>query len=61
MGWKYQSLQQHGHVQGRQANIQLIRIIRCPASLLGFLEVPIRMDDFEQQGLIDNLGVSHYV
>ena len=64
MGWvggKFQSLQQHGHVQGRQASIKLIRIIRCPGSLLGFLEAPLWLEDFEPEGFINYLGVTCYV
>ena len=47
------SLIQHGHVQGRQASMQLIMIIRCPGSLLGFLEAPLWLDDFEPDGIIN--------
>ena len=64
MGWvggKFQSLQQHGHVQGMQVSIQLIRIIRCPGSLLGFLEAPLWLEDFEPEGFINYLGVIRYV
>ena len=63
MGWvggKFQNLQQHGHVQGRQAIIQPIKIIRCPKTLLGFLETPLWLDGFEPEGPINYLGVTRY-
>ena len=49
------------YVQGRQASVQLIRIIRCPGSLLGFLKAPLWLDDFEPEGFINYLGVTRYV
>ena len=58
---KFQSLQQHGHVQGRQAGIQLSRIIRCHDSLLGFLEAPLWLDNCEPEGLTNYLRVTRYV
>ena len=59
--WEFQSLQQHGHVQGRLASIQQIRIIRSPGSFLGFLEGPRWLNDFEPEEFINCLGVTRYV
>ena len=64
MGWvggKIQHLRQHGPVQGRQASIQLIKIIRCPGSFPGFLEAPLWLDRFEPEGFTNYLGVTRYV
>ena len=64
LGWvggKIQHLRQHGHVQGRQASIQLIKIIRCPGSFPGFLEAPLWLDSFEPEGFTNYLGVTRYV
>ena len=64
MGWvggKFQILQQHGHMQGRQASIQLIWIVRCPDNLLGLLEAPLWLDTCEPEVLINYLGVTRYV
>ena len=48
-------------MHGRQASIHLIRIIRCPGSLLGFQKAPLWLDDFEPEGFINYLGVTCYV
>ena len=55
-GWEISEFQQHGHMQGRQASIQLIKIIKCPGSLPGFLEASLWLDDFEPEGFINNLN-----
>ena len=60
-GGKFQRLQQHGHMQGRQASIQLIKIVSCPGSLLEFLEAPFWLDAFEPEVLINYLGETRYV
>ena len=61
VGGGIQSLHQYGHVQGRQASIWLIKIIKCPGSLLGFLETPLWLGGFEPEGSINHLGVTCYV
>ena len=48
-------------MQGKQAIIQLIKIIRCPDNFLGFIEAPLWLDGFEPEGFTNYLGVTRYV
>ena len=60
VGGKFQNVLLHGHVQGTQASIQLIKSIKYPGSLLWFLVAPLWLDGFEPKGCSNYLGLTRY-